>query len=813
MGELADLIRSDTLLPDGIRPNPGPVGHSGNAVLVTGATGFVGSYLTLDLIRRGDCEIFCLVRDRQGKSGRLRLIDSLNRAGANLIDLPDCVHVLTGELGSNRLGLTAEDYDRLGRAMRTIFHCGAEVNWTRSYRQLRATNVLGTLELLKLASIAPLHRFIFVSTIAVCFAHRGPDRVDEFTDMAAYVEDMPLGYAQTKAISEHLLRIASGRGFSVSILRPGLISGHSLSGHANDSGDLISALLEGCVAAGAAIDADWLVDCTPVDTVVQVISRLQLAERPNHEVLHLTHESARHWRELVLWLNLYGYRVALEETERWLVRLFNDPMVKATSLFGYRRFFSGLGLKQQHRRPFEAYLAHAQKSVDSSYTRKVLGELGIALPPLDSTLLKRYFRHYARVGLLPATRYSYDATLTQPLDARRMGEMLSRYLHFTDADLIATEAVPMIAVNGIFNEISAIRSGPGVGISRYRLTIKRRSSGELNTMSVVVKAKAEDAVMQALLAEVASLCDPTLGYWFGRFKDRLGLTRSHVRELAIYRLPEPQLRHHMPDCLATFEHPGQKAWSVVMEYIDGVESFGDDGRSTCWQSDDIKAGIDALSEIHAPWFCREEELLGQPWLAPAIDTHQMAEMAPLWRALAAYSDRFFRDWTSVPLLPIQNAIISAVPHWWAKLISLPRSLIHQDFNPRNLAIMKSVKPTKLIVYDWELAGLGVPQHDLAELLCFVCDEGITATELYLHIEQHRIGLQRESGIDIDPANWLWGFASSLDYLIINRLPMYSLMHRFKPQVFLPQVIRNWVDLRRACTELLTDRGFVEPQAQ
>ena len=50
---------------------------------------------------------------------------------------------------------------------------------------------------------------------------------------------------------------------------------------------------------------------------------------------------------------------------------------------------------------------------------------------------------------------------------------------------------------------------------------------------------------------------------------------------------------------------------------------------------------------------------------------------------------------------------------------MPRTLIHNDFNPRNLCLRQTDGGLRLCAYDWELATLQVPQHDLAELLCFV----------------------------------------------------------------------------------------------
>ena len=60
---------------------------------------------------------------------------------------------------------------------------------------------------------------------------------------------------------------------------------------------------------------------------------------------------------------------------------------------------------------------------------------------------------------------------------------------------------------------------------------------------------------------------------------------------------------------------------------------------------------------------------------------------------------------------------------WKCFEKSPRTLIHNDFNPRNICMRKSKSLSKepekqLCVYDWELATVHVPQYDVAEFLAF-----------------------------------------------------------------------------------------------
>ncbi len=135
--------------------------------------------------------------------------------------------------------------------------------------------------------------------------------------------------------------------------------------------------------------------------------------------------------------------------------------------------------------------------------------------------------------------------------------------------------------------------------------------------------------------------------------------------------------------------------------------------------------------------------------------------------------------------------MSTVERWWRPLETLPRTLIHNDFNPRNICLRDTVDGPALTAYDWELASIGAPQHDLAELLCFVLDADATDRDIDFWIERHRECLERETGRALDPADWRHGFRAALYDLMLNRIPMYTLIHRVRRQSFLPRIVRTW----------------------
>jgi thiamine kinase-like enzyme len=213
-----------------------------------------------------------------------------------------------------------------------------------------------------------------------------------------------------------------------------------------------------------------------------------------------------------------------------------------------------------------------------------------------------------------------------------------------------------------------------------------------------------------------------------------------------------------------------------------------------WRRDCIEAAICGLAELHAIWYGREKELLTQPWLGPVSMAHQRVGMRDLWMSLAEHARSRFTQGIGVSVKTLQNGIIKQVGPRWRLLERLPRTLIHNDFNPRNIALRREGESLHLCAYDWELATVGVPQHDLAEFLCFTLKPSLDRAEVLHYIDLHRSALERARNRSIDPVAWEIGFRLSLHDLLVDRFAMYAMIDRFRPQRFLTRVLSTWYAL-------------------
>src|SRR5215475_2493330 len=163
--------------------------------LVTGASGFLGSHVTRQLVARGE-KVRVLLRP-----------SSNNRA---IADLP--LEYVTGDL---------RDPASLARALNgvsRVFHVAADYRlWAKRKRDIYDSNVGGTKNLLEAARRAGVSQFIYTSTVATIAVDR-PEHPNESTD--AKLEEMVGHYKRSKWMAEKEVLDAARAGFPAIIAMP-----------------------------------------------------------------------------------------------------------------------------------------------------------------------------------------------------------------------------------------------------------------------------------------------------------------------------------------------------------------------------------------------------------------------------------------------------------------------------------------------------------------------------------------------------------------------------------------------------------------
>ncbi|HLY33256.1 MAG TPA: SDR family oxidoreductase, partial [Jatrophihabitantaceae bacterium] len=164
------------------------------AYFVTGATGFIGRFLMADLLKR-DGTIYVLCRASS--------LDKLDELRERLGTDDQRVVAVIGDLSKDRLGVDADEIDRLDGQIGHFFHLAAIYDLTADADSQHVANVEGTRHALHLAEAVHAEHFHMVSSIAAAGLYKGTFTEDMF-DEAEHYEHNP--YYLTKHVSEGVVR-------------------------------------------------------------------------------------------------------------------------------------------------------------------------------------------------------------------------------------------------------------------------------------------------------------------------------------------------------------------------------------------------------------------------------------------------------------------------------------------------------------------------------------------------------------------------------------------------------------------------------
>jgi thioester reductase-like protein len=264
------------------------------AIFLTGATGYIGSYLAAGLLEQYGESLNLLIRAGDAGEAQRRVWQALQLH----FDFPlfrqhlaARIRIFRGDLAAPRFGLEEKEYKALVASTDSVLHCAASLN-RRSEKSCLNVNLRGTLEVVQLARRAHdahgLRRFSQISTVAVA-GHRSNELVHEDSAIDWGRSDYD-PYARTKKFCEHMVQELLPD-VPRTVFRPSIVLGDSRRPETTQFGMVRAFVFLGRLPV-LPFHPDARVDIVPVDYVADAILTMHQKPHPEQEIYHLSSGAA-----------------------------------------------------------------------------------------------------------------------------------------------------------------------------------------------------------------------------------------------------------------------------------------------------------------------------------------------------------------------------------------------------------------------------------------------------------------------------------------------------------------------------------------
>ncbi|MEU5402389.1 amino acid adenylation domain-containing protein [Streptomyces sp. NPDC005963] len=402
----ASVLVADAVLDESITGVGLPAAAKGwGTVLLTGASGFLGSFLIAELLQQTSAHLLCLVRAENEEAAARRIRSAMESYDIWEDHYAERIEAIPGDIAQPRLGVTPQWYERICAETRTILHNGAAVNDVEPYDTVKQTNVHGAREVLRIASTGTVKHVHFVSTVSVAVrAGANPPVIAEDTRLRAD-EVLTNGYVSSKWVAEEFMRAAAERSIPTTIHRPGRISGHSATGTCS-AGNGFWYFIRAMVLLRQAprLERDRIT-MAPVDYVAGALVRLATVEDAPGSTYHLVNDQPIAIADILDALRAAGYELPVVPFPQWRDRLDREAIERAEQ--GDDSLAQAVLLAEHHAK-YDG--DHTESRVGQERALAHLAPSGFNCPPVTTEVLARYVRHFMAAGFFP------PPTAVPPLD-------------------------------------------------------------------------------------------------------------------------------------------------------------------------------------------------------------------------------------------------------------------------------------------------------------------------------------------------------------------------------------------------------------
>lgn len=359
-------------------------------ILLTGSTGYLGAHILNELIKKTDSNVYCIIRHKNGKNSKERLLNKLSfYFGEDILKyVNNRIHVLVADISLPQLGLSEEDYNNLGNMIDLVIHSAAIVDHYGNKDLFELINVTGTnniIDFCKNFSIYMNH----ISTTSISASLPNEEKPVVFDEHSLYVGQNYSDniYIKTKFEAEYnILQAILNANLKCSIYRLGNICARYSDGKFQEN-DNKNAFLNRIITLSrldklAKSFSDFEIDLSPVDNCAEIISSLVMLHSSYSKIFHIYHNNSIKLIDLINQLKPNNKKITIIPDEEFYQYIKNKSNI--------------LGIINDLTSKSSSYNSNIIMSND--FTINYMKKANLLWPNINHNYINKFFKKYIIQG-------------------------------------------------------------------------------------------------------------------------------------------------------------------------------------------------------------------------------------------------------------------------------------------------------------------------------------------------------------------------------------------------------------------------------
>lgn len=373
---------------------------SGNLLLL-GATGFLGAHILDAFLSNSNGIVYCLVRDKGNLDKEERLRKTLNFYFDEKYNsyFGNRIQIIAGDVSLDNLGLSAANYDFLGKSIDVVVNSAAFVKHYGDFKLFDSINVAGTKNIIDFCK--KFNKKVYhVSTISVS----GTTETDEernldrkiFNETNLYInQNLNNAYIFTKFEAEQIIFEEMLNGLDACVLRIGNISNRTSDAkfQINTVDNAYINRIKALFKLGV-IPKNFLehsIEFTPVDSCAIAIIKI-IFDNPKFNILHLFNTNLITIPNLINIFSNLGYPLIGVSEQEFAQKI--DEFLQNDEL---KDSISGIIPDLDSKKNLNLI---SNVLPDATFTTQYLKTLGFEWPIIDSNYITKYLEYFKNIGYI-----------------------------------------------------------------------------------------------------------------------------------------------------------------------------------------------------------------------------------------------------------------------------------------------------------------------------------------------------------------------------------------------------------------------------